>query len=113
MAAKIISVSEPKDRGRDVSDELTEVRTVLSRAESGLDRINWCENRRGEEQIVRWDFPEGVSGGVPVYEPYEPDQDNADMALALQDVVKILERWRKHGTTASQRRRRWISGESA
>lgn len=54
------------DRSGDTSACLTEVRTVLSRAETALHRIMTVED----------------------------DPDSADMILALQDVVNILNRWR-------------------
>ena len=54
------------DRSGDTSRSLTEVRTVLSRAETALHSVMNVED----------------------------DPDSADMVLALQDVVNILNRWR-------------------
>jgi transposase InsO family protein len=96
------------DRSRDVSDELTEVRTVLSRAETALARLDMLDKRRGEVRR-RWvtDPPHHSRWEEYVY---EPDQDLDDMRVSLMDVINILKRWRKHGSTGSTRHRRWLTG---
>lgn len=99
------------DRGKDVSDELTEVRTVLSRAETALARLGYYERRRGEPRILRWEVSAGTGKLGPVMGEYGTDPDIGQMKLALANAVLGLEQWRKAGTTASQRRRRWIEEE--
>src|SRR6266704_4926681 len=100
------------DRSRDVSDELTEVRTVLSRAETALARLDYCEKRQGETQY-RWVVREvdGVRKGDWEEWKYETDPDTVAMKTELAQVVAVLSRWRKFGATASQRHRRWAFGE--
>lgn len=81
------------DRRKDTSRALTEVRTVLSRAETALDALAHDLARKGEEVIVRWERkPEG--GMRPVYGTYEPDPEVALMISAMEGVVLSLERWR-------------------
>lgn len=69
------------DRGRDTSDELTEVRTVLSRAESALHRFAFLRSAREQ-----W------GGLYPVTDP-----DEQEMEAALNEVVSLLDRWRRTG----------------
>lgn len=68
------------ERGRDVSVELTEIRTVLSRAESAIQRIS----ARDQDWMVR-------SGRQKI------DQDRDDMLIALEAVVMKLNRWARTG----------------
>lgn len=76
-------------RGRDVSTALTEVRTVLSRAEAALRRLSEpTEYHKLPE--CRYDFDR------PKYE----DPDAQDMRLALDQVIDLLDRWRRTGRTA-------------
>ena len=74
------------DRGRDVSQELTEVRTVLSRAESAI-----CSIERYRANPTKMDARYGGNYGF--------DPDGKDMLSALGEVVELLERWRKTGST--------------
>lgn len=60
-------------RGTDTSYALTEVRTVLSRAETAASRI---------ESARRWNTT---------------DPEGNEMISALAEVVKILDRWRRTG----------------
>lgn len=87
------------DRGRDVSNELTEIRTVLSRAEDarrtlwryqageiGSREGHWGPDPEGS-RYAKW-FDDG---------PYRQDPDVAEMIDALDDVIYRLERWRRTG----------------
>lgn len=65
------------DRGRDTSWELTEVRTVLSRAETALDIF------QRHQQCTSTDHQ------------HDPDVDR--MAYALEQVSDLLCEWRKTG----------------
>lgn len=75
------------DRGHDVSWELSEVRTVLSRAENARDSIR----ARPDSWMV-------TSG----HETTDPDRD--DMLAALDEVIAKLARWRRTGRTKGGRR---------
>ena len=80
------------DRGRDTSEELTEIRTVLSRAEDAR-RTLW---RYQQEEISRaghWDFAQDP----PVYvtDSTDPDPDIDDMIRALDTAILALDRWRR------------------
>lgn len=82
-------MSEKHPRGRDVSQELGEVRTVLSRAETAIRAVvnlSYRGNLQGD-----WWCPE-PSGE-------EPDPDTEKMYADLDVVVDILDRWRKTGRT--------------
>lgn len=74
----------PGDRRRDTSCELTEVRTVHSRAKTALktvrDRPAYLERMFKEYGPASW-------------RPHDADPDNADMVAALEQVVVLLERW--------------------
>ncbi|WP_435109953.1 hypothetical protein [Nocardiopsis synnemataformans] len=63
------------DRGRDTSRELTEVRTVWKRALSALERVGYVEQ----------------------YRPDETDPDAPEMRAALEQVVALLEPWKRTG----------------
>lgn len=74
----------PADRGRDVSSELAEVRTVHSRAVTALETLV----RLRKMERTQWHSA--------------PDPEAEEMEGALQDVVGKLERWKR----ARARRRR-------
>jgi hypothetical protein len=78
-----------RDVGRVVSKELAEVRTVLSRAETALGRI---ESYRNDPYEV--DARYGGNYG------FDPDADN--MIHDLEHVVGTLARYRKTGSTKSR-----------
>jgi hypothetical protein len=78
--------SEQYPRGHDVSQELTEVRTVLSRAESALERIKNC---RANPTVL-----DARYGGNSGYDP-----DGQEMMDDLERVIYFLDRWRKTGKT--------------
>jgi hypothetical protein len=68
------------DRAHDTSKALTEVRTVLSRAESAIDRLGYLVEMRTVD---------------PQFLPGDPYED--DMIKALDSVVFLLDRWRRAG----------------
>lgn len=70
------------DRRKDVSDALTEVRTVLSRARSARSRIEWVRTRATEGDD--WERSH-----------YTVDPDTDEMLAALQTVMETLERWQR------------------
>jgi hypothetical protein len=74
------------DRGHDVSQELTEVRTVLNRATSARAAI---ERYRNE--------PREVDPRYGGNEGFDPDIE--DMLSALSLCIEVLQRWRKTGAT--------------
>ena len=69
------------DRSRDVSVELSEVRTVLSRAETALDRLEGYQTGR------YW---------RPAHDSLDPDAQ--DMMDALKVTIEALSGWRRSGT---------------
>ena len=87
-------------RGRDVSDELTEVRTVLSRAETALRSIHHL--RKVVTHLVVNGTAEARRYGI-VDKPgihrvdYRQDPDVEEMERALEATVNMLDRWRKTG----------------
>lgn len=78
--------SEAADRGRDVSWELSEVRTVLSRAENARDSIR----ARPDSWVV-------TSGRIAL------DPDRVEMLAALDEVIERLARWRRTGRSLRSR----------
>jgi hypothetical protein len=68
-------------RGNDVSEELTEVRTVLKRAETALQNIRDARAWRRYPQ------------------PFNHDPDTDEMILVLEQAVQGLAKWRKTGRT--------------
>ena len=84
------------DRGRDVSAELTEVRTVLSRAEDAR-RTLWLY-QQGEIGGRRGHWNYDVQPAVWVDDgPYQQDPDVAEMIEALDETILRLQRWRRTG----------------
>jgi hypothetical protein len=79
------------ERGRDVSQELTEVRTVLSRAESAKAKI---ESYRANPRITGVSEDDHRYGGNEGFDP-----DGAEMIQDLDRVICFLDKWRKTGTT--------------
>ena len=97
----MIRMSEAADRGHDTSEELVEVRTVLSRAESARATIlRWIENeadhhyRRGGSRDYQATPPVRVGG------TYDADRDAREMVAALDTVIERLARWRRTGRTS-------------
>lgn len=83
-------------RGRESGNALTEVRTVLSRAESALQMIgppgHETENAGRKSGPGIMSYAERKAG---VHEDPEADA----MRAALQAVVDLLDPWRKTGST--------------
>jgi hypothetical protein len=91
------------DRSRDVSYALTEVRTVLSRAETAMEalvRLSYRGNRPttygvrvpygDNNTCMEWHYDGPPSGEAP-------DPDTEDMYYALERAVRDLARWRRAG----------------
>ena len=106
------------DRSRDVSDELGEVRTVLNRARTAIDRLEseWGHDTYDDPEVMA---EEPVKSNFPDRETFldawrewsdrryaarmvMADQDLDDMLAALRRTVASLERWDRAG----KRRRR-------
>jgi hypothetical protein len=82
------------DRGRDVGDELTEVRTVLSRAETALMTLRRYRDREITKYRVRTaDDPPGREW----VDDRTPDVDVHEMIAALNKTVALLGPWRRTG----------------
>lgn len=110
------------DRSKDTSIELTEVRTVLSRAETALEQVQWSIRRNGM-CIKGWEYIEvgppnpirpTTQGARRSWRPgtkyhgwvrghrcdidecdiYHHDPDAEEMAGKLDYVVRLLEPWR-------------------
>ncbi len=82
-------------RGRESGEALTEIRTVLSRAESALERIG------PEGTETEWLGRQARTH--PAYDELKAgqheDPDANQMRAALQRVIDELEPWRKTGST--------------
>lgn len=74
-------------RGRETSNALTEIRTVLSRAESARTTLV----RGGGSE-----WPE-VDGRTLYSAGRVQDRDHDEMVAALDDVIARLDRWRRVG----------------
>lgn len=72
-------------RGRETSNALTEVRTVLSRAEHARGRIDGRSESSDPEQYWLRDAE---------------DPDAAEMRAALDAVIGLLDKWRRTGRPA-------------
>lgn len=75
-----------EDRGRDVSRELTEVRTVLSRAQTAL---NTLDHFVGVGHHWGWKDRQHIE--LPL------DEDIDEMRNALSETVRALARWERTG----------------
>ncbi|GAA0627468.1 hypothetical protein HPO96_37080 [Kribbella sandramycini] len=78
-----------RDRGRETSDALVAVRTVLSRAETALQEIDRPNYTRDEQGNPVFD-----SNGFRIL---SQDEDYDEMRAALEHVVESLEWWRRTG----------------
>jgi hypothetical protein len=106
IAAAVARLPQPADRGRgrEASHALTEVRTVLKRAESALAAL---DQPRETARVPK--PPNTVPGtadmGEPPTDPARPeagyDPDITDMRAALDAVVALLSPWRRTGSTTS------------
>lgn len=81
------------DRGRDTSRELTEIRTVLGRAETALATLRNLKTAQTTWGSVKTDQGYYISAEVP----YAPDPDIDSMIDILTVLTKDLARWRKTG----------------
>jgi len=85
------------DRGRDTSRSLTDVRTVLSRAETALadlTRRSYHPNMpatRWDREADRWVETGELVGGD------QDDPDIEEMCAALEQAVSLLDKWRRTG----------------
>jgi len=82
-------------RGRESGNALTEIRTVLSRAETALDLIGppgYRTERTARPAGAGMSYRDRVAGAHE-----DPDADR--MRAALQRVIEELEEWRKTGST--------------
>lgn len=87
-------------RSSDVSDVLTEVRTVLSRSESALRTIENDMRRDGE---TKRDYTHGY-GKPPVEYAYAADPDAGRIRERMQIVIAELDHWRKCGSDCPGRK---------
>lgn len=90
------------DRGRDVSLELTEVRTVLSRAETALSallNLSYAGNWIAPRWVRDPETGKYVVDGEHPAKGTAPDPDVEAMFAALEEVVARLARWRRTGKT--------------
>ena len=76
------------DRGRETSNALTEVRTVLSRAETALDYIVHGPTEGHTEYDENHHY-------VGFHREFDPDHE--EMEEALRQCVMLLSRWRRTG----------------
>lgn len=90
------------DRGRDVTSELVEVRTVLGRAENALATVIKHRDRQFLKGYMRHG-PDDPPRGTWV-EDRTPDPDVEDMIAALEEVIAKLSRWRRTGRPRKARR---------
>lgn len=82
------------DRKGDTSNALTEIRTVRSRAQSAIDKINLSFlDGRIERRPVGPTWQDGEY--VPGYEEFYRDEDADEMVALLEDFVKKTERFAK------------------
>lgn len=87
-------------RGNETSRALTEVRTVLSRAETGLRTLE-AERARDGDPLPDWQLE---SRWREAYDPhgdgvFHADRDIEDMIDALSETVKRLDMYRRTGKT--------------
>jgi KaiC/GvpD/RAD55 family RecA-like ATPase len=88
--AVVVPAERPsRDRSRDTSDELTEVRTVLNRARTAIKGVKYHQDRALNDS---WK-PQG----------WEPDPDAREMLRALEEVVRLLSPWQRAGSGAGGR----------
>lgn len=79
------------DRGRDVSEALTEVRTVHKHALSAIERLSQ------PTEFVHHPATMGADGYESPWTERITDPDAADMIEALTQVTQLLERWKRTG----------------
>lgn len=84
------TTDEQYPRGRETSNALVEVRTVLSRAETALETLQGYPADR-----ERW-------ADVPGF--LQPDPDEERMIGALIEVRNLLDKWRRTGRPRKESR---------
>lgn len=83
--AVVVPAGRPsRDRSRETSGPLTEVRTVLNRARTAIKGVKYDQDRAISDD---WK-PRG----------YEPDPDAQEMLRALNEVVRLLSPWQRAGS---------------
>jgi hypothetical protein len=82
--------------GRCTSMALTEVRTVLKRAESALEAIPREGSRYYDELVIQGDVYD-IYGKDPDRQAISPHPERDEMIAALEQCVRLLERWRRTG----------------
>ncbi len=97
-------MAQTYERGNETTAALTEVRTVLSRAETALDTLERERVRDGAE-LPEWQLR---SGHREAYDTegdglFHADRDIDDMIDALSHTVKRLDRYRRTGKTRRPR----------
>jgi hypothetical protein len=84
-----------KDRSKETSNALTEVRTVLSRAETALYDVRRSHEGKRNPDVPDYkhasgeDYSEWHDRAYIIYE----DEDKAQMVAALERVVELLKPW--------------------
>lgn len=90
-------------RGNETSAELTEVRTVLSRAETALVTLERFRQREGtpapEWMIASYEQSGNRDERIDDDGCWTADADLADMIDALSETVRRLDRYRRTGKT--------------
>lgn len=88
-----------EDRSEDVSNALTEVRSILTRAETAMDNLV-RDSYRGNYSTPVYGYVAGSWRHTGEYRQptgREPDPDTEAMYYALERVVRDLSRWRRAG----------------
>lgn len=84
-----------RDRSKETSNALVEVRTVLSRAQTALDTVRRCSESYRDPEDVGYQPAEGETWEEfleRAYIYYE-DEDKAEMIAALEQVTELLSPW--------------------
>ena len=88
--AQIVVPGRPsRDRSRETSGPLTEVRTVLNRARTAIKGVKYDQDFAISD---RWKPAD-----------YEPDPDAQEMLRVLNEVVRLLSPWQRAGSNAGGR----------
>lgn len=86
------------DRGQDSTNALTEIRTVLSRAETALLSLE-RERARAGTPLDDWQLKYADPRTVDEDNRFIPDPDIEDMINSLNDTVRRLDKYRRTGRT--------------
>lgn len=82
------------DRRRDVGEALTEIRTVRSRAQSAIDRIEFND---GKVEYRRLPASMDEDGYVPVRTERFRDPDADEMVRLLEDFITASAKFARRG----------------